>query len=306
MKKIYGFMAAAVLAAGLTGCGTGDDPVSLSNVSRTMLNHIAPINGVDDVVVSKGEYYMQFDNVKKLVSVSSKSIRYDNTDHSFSTTSMTFKAGAYNVGGYIGQVFRWQSAEGNVAATGSVPVTGFKGLMTDVFYFNNMLDVPVLGPMLDTRLSRTVLSYNYNNLYKITTFYPDMMFSGETSTTASATAEPFKTSAPQYRVVIDWEKKKASMVIYQAQFDPHMPAMTALLLQNLDVEWTRSGYTITGENVTAGSVENGSVTPVPGFPFTEIKMTTTSADMTEATVEYTVAGRFHGLFKGSYVWIPQD
>ncbi len=308
MKKIFGFLGLAALTVSLTGClgKDGDDVQNVSTVTRAVLNHLSPVDGEDEIVVSRGEYTLRFDNVSNLVVVSSGTIRYKNADHSMRTGDLSFSAAMYNLGGYAGQVFQWRGGEGNNAAAGYPTVTGLRGKMSDLYYFDNVLQIPELGPMNTNVLSRLNLSYTYDNLYNVTTFYPDMMFAGETSTTVSEGADPYKSSTPRYRVVINWEEKTASMVIYNAKFNPQMPEMTALLLKGLSVEWTPTGYIITGENIVAGQVENGQATPVPAFPFTSIKVETTSADMTQAKIDYVVGGRFHGVCNGAYVWYPSN
>lgn len=304
MKKILGSLCLAALTVALTGCLGNDDVQNVSSVSRAVLNHLSPVDGEGDIIVSPGEYTLRFDNVKNLMVVSTTSLRYNNSDHTFTTTDLSFRAGMYDLGGYAGQVFQWRGNEGNTAVAGSATITGMTGKLTDVFYFDNVLQIPGLGMMNNNLLSRLVLNYTYDNRYKVTTFYPDMMFAGETSTTTSADADPYKSTDPRYRIVFDYEKNKATLVIYQAKFSANMPTLSAIMLTDLPVEWTSDGYMITAENIQAYSVENGQATPVPGFPFTSIKVESDESDMTGVKINYIVGGRFNGSFSGKYVWLP--
>lgn len=304
MKKITVSLCLAALTVALTGCLGNDDVQNVSTVSRAVLNHLSPVDGEGDVIVSRGEYTLRFDNVKNLMVVSTTSLRYNNSDHSFTTSDLSFHAGMYNLGGYAGQVFQWRGNEGNTAVAGSPTITGMTGKLTDLYYFDNVLDIPGLGTMNNSLLSRLVLDYTYDNRYRVSTFYPDMMFAGETSTTTSADADPYKSTDPRYRIVFDWENNKATMIIYQAKFSANMPTLSAIMVKDLPVEWTSAGYVISGEDIQAFSVENGQATPVPGFPFTSLRVESDEADMTGVKINYVVGGRFNGSFSGKYVWLP--
>ena len=103
-----------------------------------------------------------------------------------------------------------------------------------------------------------------------------------------------------YRVKFDIKNKKAHVVMYNVQFNPHMPKMECLILPDLDVDFNNNGYAIEAENISPLYIEGGKLMENPSFPFTTFKFTA-ETNMVEANCEFTVAGRFEGFFKGNYM-----
>lgn len=143
-----------------------------------------------------------------------------------------------------------------------------------------------------------VTRYTIGGNYLVRTIWPDMLFSGTTNTSFNGTT--FENKGIGYRVILNSKDKKATLVIYDAQFAPQMQKMN-LVLENLAVDFQPNGIVISGTNVIAKYAEGGQLQENPNFPFDDIRFVIRGTNLTEATVDFSVAGRFYGSFTGSYI-----
>lgn len=143
-----------------------------------------------------------------------------------------------------------------------------------------------------------VTRYTIGGNYLVRTIWPDMLFSGTTNTSFNGTT--FENKGIGYRVILNSKDKKATLVIYDAQFAPQMQKMN-LVLENLAVDFQPNGIVISGTNVIAKYAEGGQLQENPNFPFDDIRFVIHGTNLTEATVDFSVAGRFYGSFTGSYI-----
>lgn len=143
-----------------------------------------------------------------------------------------------------------------------------------------------------------VTRYTIGGNYLVRTIWPDMLFSGTTNTSFNGTT--FENKGIGYRVILNSKDKKATLVIYDAQFAPQMQKMN-LVLENLAVDFQPNGIVISGTDVIAKYAEGGQLQENPNFPFDDIRFVIRGTNLTEATVDFSVAGRFYGSFTGSYI-----
>ena len=80
-----------------------------------------------------------------------------------------------------------------------------------------------------------------------------------------------------------------------------MPAMSAIVLENLTVKATAIGYTIEGNNVVPKAIMDNALIEMKRFPFNSFMISTASTDMIKINCNYTVAGQYRGEFTGVYM-----
>lgn len=101
---------------------------------------------------------------------------------------------------------------------------------------------------------------------------------------------------------MDPAKLKAKVIIYDAQFAQEMTmSIAAIVVDNLDLEFNNSGYTIKGKDIVPTMAQSGKLIPMQEFIFDEFDMTT-GGDLTSTSISYKVAhGAYVGYFEGSYI-----
>lgn len=166
--------------------------------------------------------------------------------------------------------------------------------------------VPPNNPELESYYSRFLLLASYkvgadNMAYTVPL---RAAFAGNftsTFTTAQGQEGSFQSSSCVFEYILDVAAKKADVYIYEAQFAQQMPAQKVLWLQGLDMELSEDGIELSGANVVPRSREGSGWTPYENFTFNDIEFEIKTPTMTAAEIDFTVAGRFHGDFKGSSI-----
>ena len=143
-----------------------------------------------------------------------------------------------------------------------------------------------------------VTRYTIGGNYLVRTIWPDMLFSGTTHTSFNDSGEENKGIG--YRIILNSKDKKATMVIYDAQFAAQMPKLN-LVLENLSVDFQPHAIVIRGNNVVAKYSEGGQLQENPNFPFDNIEFIIQGQNLTQATCNFSVAGKYYGTFDGSYI-----
>ena len=94
-------------------------------------------------------------------------------------------------------------------------------------------------------------------------------------------------------------EKTADIVIYDAQFAEEMPMKLTMMLKGLNIEFTREGYVIKGENIVP-LVGNDAI-EYPQFAFNEFVFECNDEFLINANVKFTVAGQYRAEFSGKYL-----
>lgn len=315
MRKHYDRIAGMMLSGAallpallLTGCGLDSIDDTERTVTYSVYNHITRLDGTGSVIATQGSYRLFFNVTQGWANITSTDLMYDNTKHMVSTIDMGYSGNAYvNPDmGIRGEVIRLDGGEGNVAAAGSSSVTSLSAVTSP--FHNYVVTVTVPGyPVTGAGMSRLVMGYDYADTYRVRTFYPDNTFAGKTVTDwpdseAAGGVATMEGENTIYRLVMDIEKGTADMIMYEPKFSDKMPPISALVLKGLTLTLTPSGYEVTGTGVIPEQLEAGATTPVEAFPFNSIRIVTTDSGMTQASIDFTVAGRFHGSFTGECIW----
>ena len=146
------------------------------------------------------------------------------------------------------------------------------------------------------------MQYQYGSSWNVRTFWPDMTYAGATEASYSPAAPPFVTDGIQYRIIMQRKENaitdKADLIIYNARFVPQMDPLASIIVKDLDLEFTADGYTVSGKNNVPYLVEDGELQEYPSRIFNDFEAKV-SGDLTEISMNYTVAGVFKGTFQGS-------
>ncbi len=286
MKKFLIFPAAA-LAIIATSCSS-DTPNS-SSWGFKSLNIIAPEDGSQAYATSGSyQFTFNFDDAKMKVSVSDLKIGGNNV--SFMSPEFSYKYFQF----LNGEVYTSDMSDFNSVSGGNYQISDLSlRAYTNFGYPSAAFPGIVSSPSIPGVVS---MKYKIDGIADVTTFAADSFYSGTTTSNTGAVM-----TLPQYRLVFNEDANgltgKATMIIYNAQFDPKMPAIAMFALRNLDVEYTKDGFMVSGTDLGStywsdaeGEMEN------PAFSFDSFKMQTTPGNTSEARIEFVVGG---GRFSAS-------
>ena len=294
--KALAFIGAAACSMMLGGCSLGDDELT-TYFSISLNNLIIPADPDAAPIVQKGcSYKVNYDLAKGLATVSTADLKISGDAASFTTDEMKMTQRMAQGNYYI----REFSGAGHMD-DGSYDIVNFKGVETQLFYATPTLIPGISNVTMDAGV---VFTYGIGDKYRVKTFMSDMNFKGETVTTFSMKGQTinYVNNDPVYRIKFSDDLKKATLVIYNVRFAEQMPKpLAAVIVKDLDVTFTRQGYVISGSERVPEVLEGGATTEYPNYTFNSFKFTADSDDLTKAVCEYTVAGRFKGVFKGNYL-----
>lgn len=290
MKKIT-ILSFATLMLGAVSCndsGNGDERTLNFNVP--CINIVTMLND-NSTVASNGIYTFDLNISKMTGTVSATGLIVDNTAMDFTTNEATYKSSGYNV--------FFENTSATVNGNSSYSITNGTFLATPAFWYpQDFIGNPPSPYMV-------VASFNIGNLYSVKTYPTDAVYMGTTKT--SYTMQGMQQNAENknifYQVKINPTEKKANLAMYNAKFSdsPNEPTKTAIYVKNLDVEFSPSGITITGENVIPDVLEGSSTTPNERYVFNTISFKTTNEKLNECQISYEVAGMYFGEFTGNYI-----
>ncbi len=293
-KTTLGFLSMTMLALG--ACST-DVEDTVTTARYATCNLVSP-QGEGESFASKGIYGFYFNMTKGVASVSTNDLKIDNMSYSFTTDTAAYRNYAYQEG----ELIRMKDLKGYLNNNRELPVNEANFDITSLFYVSN---VPVPG--YSTRpVSFPYVIAQYDAAgWSVATFQEDAAYHGTTLTMyqdSEGKPQSFENPDMLYRVIIDVDKKKADIIIYNAKFAAAMPKpLTAIILKGLEVTWKKGGYEIKGTDIVPEVVEGTSTTPNAQYAFNNFTFSTDGKAMVSAKVAYQVAGRFIGSFEGSYV-----
>lgn len=287
----------AALSAGLLVLGscTSDPSDSTQNMAYPTMNLISSLQN-DDVFVSQCTYKFFLNITKGKAVVSAENLTINNNNYSFSSQESPYTSTAYVGGGWDVKVKDVAGFVGNEALNN----TNF--MISNLLYGYNEVSVPGFSSAMNA-IPAVLAQFSIGDEWRIRSFQADAFYVGKTVTSYPGEngMESFENDGMIYRIVIDTKENKANLAIYRAKFAPPAPELSAVVLNDLTVEWNKNGYVIKGEDVIPQVPEGTGLTPYPGFIFNNFEFQTTNDALTSADITYTVAGRFQGKFSGSYL-----
>ena len=294
----------AVIGVLLTSCNTKTEENTWYDTFATY-NHITDLS-TGEVTVSPGSYKFFYNYVTLKGNVSTENLTFANTNYSFTTEDTAF-TGYYFQGG--GQISEFKNLQSNVVVGGmSLPLKNANlGWSTMFYWYYNPDDMIIIPGYARDPAYRCYVTgyYEMGDEYAVATFQSDLFFMGETTTSYNIAGEDktYTNTDMLYRIVMDIAKNKADMIIYQARFASEMPnPLKAIVIPGLDLTFTPAGYILEGKDIIPSMLESNQLVEMPAFTFNEISVNTTNKDMTKASINYQVAGRYAGSFTGSCVY----
>ena len=308
MKKIY-MLGSLALIIGLTACSKDGYTERTQTVGGSAITIISSEDD-DDVTVSDGYYVfsLKMTDTTTTGTVTSPDLVANNDVLTFTTDDQSYKSTGYDA--------YFENAQGKA---GGMQLRNANFLVLYIYdeqwnkygYYVNTSNVgEYTYSISQVRPDYIALaSYNIGNNLKVRTFQPNTFFIGDTSTSYTMAGEThnYSTKSITYRFMMkkdaDTKEYTADLLIYNAKFSDNErePVKEAILAENLKVDFSKSGVTITGENIVPKMLEAGAYVPVPSFSFDYVRFSTNNDNLTSGIIDYKVAGVYVGHFEGSYL-----
>lgn len=293
--KLTAIAGAALALSTLTSCLKSDDAKDERTINFKVLSLVTPKDVDKPSNVATGTYAVTLDNINGTMSVSTANLKLETADLDFTTdyTKFTLKTNGQNLLVYNAN---WPLTE---STSGYGNVENLNLLVSNGTYFVGDVDVP--GYPLVNVDAACVIGYKVNN-FEVHTFPQQAFYVGKTSTTypnQDGTQGRYENEGIVYRVVLNVVEKKALVILYHAKFAEKAPEL-AMVLKDLDITYNHGGYKVSGTNVIPEVVGDGGLTPYPNFKFDKFEMSTIDMQLTQVRMNYDVASRYHGEFRGTY------
>lgn len=286
--KRNAILAASCLLVMMASCSS-DDPVMQQSVGYNTVNLVMPLQEDAEAFVQNGSYTFVTESYSQTLNVATQGVTVNNRNYPFTSQSLSYSGMLPNISFNAPYIY-----------TDNIRFQGLNGLVTTAVYtpaylnINNSVLSGVAG-ISDFGVA-CLIQYEIPDVAMVKTIQREAYYAGNTDTTVSG-GDPFSSKSAVFRVILDIEKQKATVVVYNAKFNSQMPSLT-FILRNLDIEYTHEGYNIKGENIIPEEVTG---TPYPNFPFTKFDFKATGKALSDTEIDFTVAGRFHGHFTGTFL-----
>lgn len=294
IKKTLALALPALALLGSCSLDNGKDEISFTEAVN---NLIIPDDDAAEVTVqAKGTYNFVYDFAGYKMSITTNDLMINGKTGGMQTNAMDFQL--LSNGAARLMVFD----DGTGAATGALggmKVSDVEGITSEEYFYYS---TPVaIFPAFAMNVM-PLIQYEIGD-YTVKTFASNSYFVGTTDTsfTMGGQASTFKCEEAIYRVVFNDDLKKANLVIYNIQFAAQMPKLAAVVLEDLNVEYSRDGYKITGSEVEPKMLDGSTLVPYPDRIFNSFELKTVSDDLAVVECKYTCAQIFHGEFKGRCV-----
>ena len=298
MKKALFLTLGLGAVLGLASC-SDDQNKSTMTYNVQSYNLVTSVDGSKDPVVAASTYKFDFDMMNTTATVGTE-ITGLGSSVSFVTGSIPYTGGFYyGEDGMLRELIKMESFKQGSIYNMEVQLFTPANVAPEVNGAPK-ISMPAMGRYL-------VMNYQSGDNTKVRTFWSDVTFCGTTTTTYQweGAVKQFSNKDMKYRVVMDLQNKKATVVFYDAKFAEEMKtSLVAIELADLDLTFTQNGYTIEGKNITPSSYDNGTKVPYPGFVFDNFSLVTVG-ELTSTTINYEVAGKYNGRFEGSYIAKPR-
>lgn len=289
MKKAIFPLAALALA--LASCDTGSKD-SYQTIQYPEYNLIVDNQDINaPAQASYGSYEMKFNYSKNVVDIKSSDIILNNQKYSFETDTMAIRTQNFKTENY-GEAFNYIFSKPGSAGVSS-SVSNLNGKLVWCFMPNS---TNLLSPTYNVTVGQRLdLSYTLSDHYSVQTFWPSAFYRGLTVSTGDAITHTCKTS--DYLTKIDFEKKKASIYIYNAELSadqaPNFPKV--IRFEDIPVVFDHSGFVLKSDAplTTVLGKKDNVVTMVDsvGFAATDFVMEMTSADLNDVVISYKLDGK---------------
>ena len=305
---------------GLTSCNLDNDPENnYQQIPYSVCNLVIPAQG--ESFATQGNYILTYYFTEGTMNVSTNDLSLGVGKVDFVTSGMPYEVKSYTVNG--NEYREVVNFKGGIFNQGNVTVSDLKGYTSQLFYFAPTIELPNAWEYPKSFNIPLIMQYTLNQEYMVKTFMQDAIYSGTTTlTTISPAANTFSNDGVLYRVYFKAGLNKADVIFYNAKFAENMPVTVNFVLKDLNVNYTKTGYSISstpGQNIIPQMIAKDGLTPYPTYQFTTFMLNNSSDDLTEANITYmidmirtgddgteTVMAKYNGSFSGAYVQDGQN
>lgn len=314
MKFKHNLLLLLSLSLGFVSCNldTDDDDNVWTETYQNVCNLVIPTSG--EVTATPGGYALSYYNMSGNLTVAASNLSFGTGSSSFLSNPFPYTSAAY--GENPGPYYVVNRFKGGQATGGGLTVTNITGFTTQAVNTvpSTMPPMPGYAYSFPTAV---VLSYNVNSQYTVKTFPGQAVYSGNTTVaTVGAPMEPFTNPSTLYMVVLKDNLKKADVIFHGAKFAQMMPDGIHFVIKDLDVTYSKNGYTI---SIPEGNEyiyplmpegQTGEYTPYESYRFTKFEFSQSNDELTGGVASYTiqnirnqqVAATFNCTFTGSYIF----
>ena len=242
-------------------------------------------------------YEVKHNISRNVVDVKANDIVINNQKYSIETDTMGLRTRTFTVEGMGQGYYLYFNKNGQASQNGSV------SNVNGTFVFNYAVMTNLLNPVYaqDNVGQRLDLNYTLNDHYKVQTFWPMARFRGQTTSVTDGMSHTTRSS--DYVMSIDFEKKKAAVYVYNADFSkdqatlqPKFPKV--IRFEDIPVVFTHDGFSLEASSpkTTILGKKDNTVAMVDsvGFNATDFSLQLTSPDLTETIITYKLGG--HDVF----------
>lgn len=295
MKKLL-FVATAAALMTLASC-KNNDSVSTLTLPVTTYSFITNTLDGGEPVVTGSIYRFNFDMVAGTTTMATE-LPIGSGNISFVTGNMPFTSGMYQFETNYYQIINIEKRQAGTASN-QENITDLECQLTPMAYMPpEVSGAPQVLYPSDFRYS--IMHYNIG-AYRVRTFWSDMTFRGETTSsyTDNMGAQSYSTKDMLYRMVLNVKEKTANVVLYNVKLTEEMPVKN-LVLENLPVTFSAAGIHVEGTEVVAKVYESSSATADPQYTFNSFRCDILG-DLTSGSIIYKVADKYNGQFSGTYI-----
>lgn len=307
MRKFFKLSLAAAILLPLASCN--DDSNKNSYTTGVAISAYNLVTAVDDASVKPAvglsgyNVTLKHEDQKNSVQIKSGNVVLpDGGSISFTTKPMAVNVSTVAVDDENRALIKFTSE--NPSESGA-EVSQLNGMITQSGYYPGSAEVKGYDLLFPSSTKHySILDYVLNEKWRVRTFWRDVTFMGSTITTGSKMPGPYTNNKFRYRIYMKTTNGaltgKADVIFYNAKFAEKAPEMT-IVIRDLDVKFSNSGYTVSGTDIIPDMVsDGGELTPTRPFIFNNFTFTVVG-DLTQATASYEVAGKYNGQFQGSSI-----
>lgn len=290
-KILFGAMICA-MGSTMTSCDL-DSPESVSSVTFRPLNLVTSVSGDNEAFVTTGSYGITMSS-KGTLNVTGSKVSIPGKEVNFTTSDVKYQSGVIQTTAGSGEVTYFNGANGSGSG---LDILSVSGVVSGLTYYYNYPVPGFVNPSFQEVSPALVMQYNIGNQYLVRTFPQNAYYRGQTRLQYSVNDQGgfvFEKSPISYRVQISDDYKTATLFLYDCQFAETMPADKSpkcLVLRNLKVEYSGNGYSISGDNLVPAQPEGGVLVDNKNFTFNNVRVYTTSTDLTKVNISYNVEGK---------------
>ena len=303
MKTLLKLAVAGAALFGLVSCDQESEDTRTFSFAMAAYNLITSVDDDDVAFVAPVVYSFATKYPDNTITVASSSMSLpDGGSATFTTVPVQMSIKNVSVDDRNVEHITFSSSD---PTQSGAKITDFNGILTQGAYAPGSVEVPGYPREYPSKLVAhfPILDYTLNESWRVRTFWSDMTFAGTTTTTYPGMTGPYTNGKIRYRVVMKTGTAnsltgKADVIFYNAKFaaSEKAPEIT-VALKDLDLKFTKQGYTLAGTDVVPFMMEGGELVPAPSYVFNNFTFNVVG-NLTQCTASYKVANVFDGQFQG--------